>query len=129
MFDAETKQALRSGKTLKFKVTTNDLSPQLRMGDYVAVRRTDMGSLRTGDVVLCCVDLQSALKRVRRVIRSGGVEVAEVESKRDTVTCLGEGAVLGKVVHIQRSEQPAQGLLGAVRQVLQSFVPRETTRR
>lgn len=98
------KAQLARGEPFRLEVATPSMSPALRVGDRVVVRRVEWSALQTGDIVLC--EFQGILllhRFIRTRVRDGvPVLVTKGDAAADFDSPSAPEALLGRVERIER---------------------------
>ncbi|MHB2015482.1 MAG: hypothetical protein ACYCW6_00900 [Candidatus Xenobia bacterium] len=99
-------------------MTSKDLHPQLKPGDFAVVRRVPVSTLAAGDVVVCQLGLETGFRRVRRLIRTGSVDLVEAECNSEREVCLNGDSIVGKVVRVVQDAEAPFDLVSRIKQML-----------
>lgn len=98
---------LKSGSSLRVRVTGSSMTPFIRGGDIVIIRRTPAARLRVGDLVFYMVDRGSAILHRIVGIKSDSagsrVFMTRGDAKKSGDGPVHQDRILGKVIRIDRT--------------------------
>lgn len=97
------RESLDSGKTLQFIVSTSSMLPFVRPGDKITVNKSDLASMKRGDIVLFDKDNELCVHRfLSRAPGTEGVVITKGDDSFAIDQPIDEGQILGRVVEIER---------------------------